>query len=70
MPGTHMADIPVRGGTSKLAETSPGSEYASSIFEEACATSRAPNRECEDAVRSVAGPPDRSIGWMALCLEA
>ncbi len=68
MPGTHMADIPVRGGTSKIAEASPVSEDASSTSEEAWATLRASNRECEDGI--VARPPDRSIGWMALCLDA
>lgn len=65
-----MTDIMVRGSTSKSADASRVSEDASPTSEEACATSRVPNPECEDAVGIVAGPPERSIGWMALCLEA
>jgi hypothetical protein len=65
-----MADILVRGGTSEIAEASPVSEEASPASEEAWAAARAPNREGEEAAKVVAGLLDRSIGWMALCLEA
>jgi hypothetical protein len=65
-----MTDDAAHRGTSGIAEISSTLDDFTSISEEPCATSGAQNCESEDAARIFARLPGRSIGWMALCLEA